>query len=262
MEDTQQDVNVEVQESSPEPVSAQPQETEQQPKEEAKSPEPQLPFHEHPRFKELIEQKNQYSEQLRNQELQMARLQAQLEMLNRSKEPQKPSEPEILRELEQVHPEFAKLMRETYGYKNELESTKKALEEIRSWRAQQEQTSLKSQFENTVSKLADEYKVPEKIRDRVRALAEAEIIRSGANMQDVPKIYKAQAEQITQFLAEYDREIRSSYVSNKAKDSASPATAKGAPASPPQQKYSANKEEALAQVVKQALQAKRAASGI
>lgn len=258
--ESQEDVQIESAESSPPAQSAEASaDQQQQPQKEAS--ESQLPFHEHPRFKELIEQKNSYSEKLQQQEVAMARLQAQLEMLQ--PKPQAPSKPAIINELKQVHPEFAALIEETYGYKDRLEAASKELEEIKGWRQNQERQSLQTRYNNVLEQQATTYKVPEELRDFVKRQVEAEV-RTNPNLrlEDVPAVYKAQFESINKLLSDRERKLRESYVSSKAKDAAAPVSIKGAPASQGAEKFSSDPNEARDQVVKRALATYRASKNI
>jgi len=243
----------------------QPEASAEQAEAPAPEPEKELPFHEHPRFREVIEQKNQFAQQLRQQELQMARLQAQLEERMRSQTPQAPSrEEQLFRKLESIDPDLAQVLKDTHSKTSHVDKLERELEEFRSWKAEQEQTARRREAETTLSQLHTQFSVPKDIQDiytaQIRMAADA---NPNLSVKDLPGLYKSIHEKFNAYMESVKRQERASYVQVKKADSKGPAPmAKGQAPGTPKMKYSENADEAKAELIKNILNKSRASKDI
>ena len=219
-----------VEESAPqaEPTDAEPTEAAQEKQEEKLAP-----FHEHPRFKELIEQNRLAKEQSEKYQQDFYRLQAQLEAL---KEQSKPKVEEVkdqfLADLEKVNPAYAKSLEPIYAAAAQAQKLEQRL-------AQFEQAQFAEKAVSHFNKLLDDNKITDpmdrKIMERaVRAeVYEREARGAKLTLKDLDKI-------TNDFHAEYkatmdarERAITAKYVQAKTQDKAAPKGATGGAATTP-----------------------------
>lgn len=182
-----------------------------------------VPFHEHPRFKELIEEKNSYRQQIEDLGRQMKELQAS----RQQSQTQTQTKDELIERLKGIDPEFGKRF-------EQMASRDAQFEQLLAWKQQMEAQQTRNQAVDMVQKLHAEYKVPENLRVRyereIRAMA-AE--NPNLKIQDLPKLYKSVHEEYTKLLDSVRRSDRESYVAGKKADGAAPTPqTKGKPVTP------------------------------
>lgn len=202
---------------------------------EQEASEPQVPFHEHPRFQEVIRQKNEANEQLRQLREQNEQMQRQFEQFQKQMAPE-PVEAKVLRRLEQVDPEFAQVFRAMKERADATEALKQQIEELAGYRQQSEQQSQAQRIESTLNQLHSEHKVEQgwqpMYRARVEALVRAEEAKGNRlSVSDLPRIYKAAHDEISKLTGNVAAKTRESYVQGKRADSKAPPAKKGKPAS-------------------------------
>jgi len=192
--------------SASEEVTEESSNSEQQVAEEASEPESkpekeETPFHEHPRFKQILEERNE----ARKQYDAMAE---RLERLEESNKPQ-PEQDKLISRLKEIDPEFGTRF-------EEIDQAKRELEELRQWRQQSEADRLRTQAETTLTKLHSENKVPEAFQAAYRAELES-MARSNPRTQisDLPVMYKQVHEKYSKAIDNIKREERSKYVKDK-----------------------------------------------
>lgn len=205
------------------------------------------------RFQEIIQQKNEYDRRLQEQE---ARYKALEERMNKPKV--EPTEDKLLARLKGIDPEFAERFEKLNGSLGELETLKQ-------WKAQAEAERTRSQAESELSRLHSEFKVPKDEQDYFKDLLQLKVQRIEASgrmlsIKDLEPIYKELHESENKRFESRKRATIANYTASKKTDS-TPALSKGvAPKQAPTKvKYSSDREEAKAQIIKQALEQHRAA---
>ena len=207
------------------------------------------PFHEHPRWKELVEQRNQF-------QAQMQEMQKQLKEYNsRIPEPAKAETPEqkMLKRLESVDPEFAGLMK---GLVDRLPR----VDQIEQQMAAEREASSRQSVANQMTSLHEQYKVPAEHRDMYRALIQQKAVELGSKIEELPQVYKAVHDNVSKLFDTAKRAERESYLSSKKADSSIPAApARGTPARPAAKKpeFSADRDEAKKQVIGRVMESLR-----
>lgn len=213
MENTEQlnsDVQVEAS-SEPQSQAAEAPEAQASGQEQQQSQD-NTPFHEHPRFKELIEEKNSYKEQLSRMQEQIERL-SQAQSQPKSQDAQKDA---LLERLKGIDPEFGSLI-ETFKKNAEK------LEQLEQWKQQSETQTLQQQAVSTVTRLHEENKVPAEIRSFYDAMIRQEAASNPKlGLKDLPQVYKTVHERFTKYLDSTKRAERASYVQEKGADSKAP----------------------------------------
>lgn len=208
------------------------------------------------RFQEIIQQKNEFAK--RQEELE-ARYKALEERVSRPREEPKPkTESEIVKKFKAVGPEFG-------TWAEQLESSQQELVALREWRAQAEQERIRGQAESELNRLHSHFKVPADEQDYFKDLLQLKVqrIEAGGRMlgiKDLESVYKEIHDSENKRYEARKRATIANYASSKKADS-TPASSKGvAPKQVPTKvKYSTDREEAKAQIIKQALEQHRAA---
>lgn len=237
-ESSEQSVDTSVNEESTSQVEsseAAPQEAAPEPKEEV-----QVPFHEHPRFKELIEERRTFKEQLDKQSGYMEALQRELQASRSSQQPKQANEPKykpLLEHLKSINPEFAAYQEELMQRTEAAEKRAGAAEEVQKRLEAYEQREFQSNAMNRLNNLYETNKVPETLRTRyereVRALAyEKEVRGEKLTLKDVDGLFSQVHNEYTPFLESLKRETLKGYVQGKKSDS-TPAQATGGAAFTP-----------------------------
>lgn len=266
-----EDQDVEIDESSPsqEPQQQQPDEpaqesaAEQKPAEVEASKPVEQPFHEHPRFREVIEQKNKFAEELRQSQLAAARMQAQLDLLVKQREPQAQENP-LYKRLESIDPEFAKYLRGVEEKASSVEQLKKELAEIQEYRQKQAQQEQYSTAVAEVNRLHAENNVPKDMQPFYQARLE-QMAAENPNLKfsDLAVAYKQIHGQFTSYLETLQRQKLAGYVQDKTKDAKAPAAQpKGQSVGVKKMEYSKDPGEAKAQLIKNILKQSRSSSDI
>lgn len=204
----------------------------QQPKE--------VPFHEHPRWKEVMEERN--AERQRSQALE----QRLAEMDRRFQETSKPKPQDAMYErLKGIDPEFAEYIKEA---RDQAALAKQLQAELSSMKSESFTSSAVNKFEelnkaNGVSpELAGLYKA---------ALEQRYMNGQIKNVADVEKAYRDIHSSTKKFLDSQERAVIEKYTATKKKDSASPAgQPKGRPAVQGQKvEFSKDPHEAKSQLI-------------
>jgi len=211
------------------------------------------PFHEHPRFKELVEQKNQALAYQKQMEQQYKELQTQLQQIKESSTPKQKSEFDtLISDLKQIDPRLA----------NALETQMKSLDENRSLKERldkferdAQESAQRAVVQNAVAKinsLHEANKVSPELKTMINDKLDLLYMQGKLNPQNVEAVYKEQHSAFKKYEDALTRSIRESYVADKKKDSATPTSQpKGQPAktAPKKPNWSADKETAKQQVV-------------
>lgn len=187
----------------------------------------EIPFHEHPRFRELIEERRAFKEQLDQSRGYMEAMQREMQELRKSSQtPKQVSEPkykQLIDQVRAVNPEFAQFQEEIL---KDLEETKKEAlsykglkQELDAYKAQEFQNQAVSRLSN----LMDQNKISDTLKTKydreVRYLAGIEESQGKKlSVKDVDRLFKAVHEEYTKFQEELRRESLKGYVKDKASD--------------------------------------------
>lgn len=204
--------------------------------------EPQVPFHEHPRFKELIEERRQYASQLAQMQQQMEELRA------RATPKEEPKSHPFVQKLSEIDP--------TYGeWANSVEGLKEKLQQFESWQQDQQQKAIVKEYESTVERLNTEGKVSPEIAALIKETLDARALSGQIkSLKDVPAVYKEVSERFTKLFESQKREQLKNYVQDKSKDAKVPMTGKGKAPTPPKKTEGRQDRESLySSIVKAAL---------
>lgn len=251
-----------VQESSA-PESESPAQTQTEVQgQEASAAEKPAPFHEHPRFKELIDSNRTYKQELETmrQQLQEFQMRQRLEMEARQQASQpkqeQPSYDELWQRLNGIDPVFAKAIREAYDKGSKYDTLAKEIEDIKAWRTEQANRATANEYESSMKKLHEQYKVPDNLRSRYEREVQAAIVQNrNLKLSDLPNLYKSVHEDYSKFIEDFRRTERESYVKEKKKDAAPTTPSGGTPAAPKVEQMS--REEAIKHVAGLMRQAKQ-----
>lgn len=269
---TLEEVSSEEQETTPSPEESDSQpESEGAEKQEA-SPEkpkeePQVPFHEHPRFKELIEERRAYKEQLDQTKGYVEAMQRELhaERAARQVKPTVSNEPKykaLLEQVRAVNPEFAQLQEELMSSleeaKKEASNSKKALDRLDAY----EQREFQNAAISKLSTLMESNKIPDPMRKRydreVRAMAyEEEMQGKKLSLADVDRLFKAVHEEYAPFVESIKRESLKGYVKEKKSDTAPAGATGGTAAVAGTGKFKADDQESLVKWMAKELRASK-----
>jgi hypothetical protein len=210
------------------------------------------PFHEHPRFKELIEEKNAYRRELDEMKRQLQTMQTP-----RSEKTQEEKDA-LIERLKSIDPEFGERFAQ-------LNMTAKELQELKAWKQSMETQTVREKAINSINSLHSEHKVPKEMQDFYNAAIEAEA-RNNPRMglQDLPQVYKAVHERFSKYLDTVKRSERESYVKDKTQDAKAPTTqSKGKSVTPNVRKqFSGDEAEQRKETVDEVLKLMRAGKDI
>lgn len=206
---------------SPEPQQTQPDaETKVAQSEQPPAPleEKQIPFHEHPRFKELIDSNRTYKEQLSAYERRMEAMQNQFqEQFNKVSQPPKAANP-FVEKLREIDPKYAEYIESLESRTSKAEALERDLAEFKRER-------LVQSYESAVEKLHAEHKISEDLKPYVKAQLDA-LAMSGQlkELSQIPDVYRKVAEKYQQLVSNVERATTAKYSQNKKTDAKAPAT--------------------------------------
>lgn len=220
------------------------------------------PFHEHPRFKELVEQKNQALASQRELADKYATMERQLKDLSTPKPQTQAEKDELIEDIRKVDPRLAERLEKFSKYGNSVEQLQARLE---AYEKQQVQTQQQQVVQSAVAKINQLHET-NKVSPEIKTFINNEIDRlymSGAlkELSQVDTVYKTVHDQYTKFVDSIKRSERESYVKAKTPDSKVPASQpKGEPAksAPKKPSFSKDPEQAKAQIVSRYLKMKAA----
>lgn len=247
--ENEQDANLEDQDTS-EPGNVgneeQSQESEEQTQEASQGTEEQepqktadetIPFHEHPRWKELMNERDQYKQaidQLREQ-------------MDSAKQPQGEQPKSLIERINESDPEFGK----SYQELQDLRDTVATLQAS-------QQKQLSESLDTKLSSLAKEHEIPEFLQSRIKNDLDALANKESGRFDTWDKLsteYATKAKEYKTFLEGVKRETTKSYSESKKENASRPRTqTKGRPSahSKAKPKFS-DPEEMLASIAKEAV---------
>jgi hypothetical protein len=212
-----------------------------QPSQQTGSQQKDVPFHEHPRWKEVMEERN--AERQRSQDLE--RRLADMDRRFQESSKQKPQDP-MYERLKGIDPEFA-------DYLNSLKSRAEKAEALEA----RLETFERSQFTNSAVNKFTELNKTNNVSPELAKLYEAALEQQYTNGQiktvaDVERAYNAIHASTKKFLEAQERSTIEKYTKTKQKDGSSPAgQPKGrSPSQGPKVEFSKDPNEAKAQLIK------------
>lgn len=221
---------------------------------EKKTDESNVPFHEHPRFKELIDERRAFKEQLDQAKGYMEAMQRELQAVRTQTAPRAVPEvskyKSLIDQMRAVNPEFAQFQEELVTKLESFQKKAEASEKLQARLDSFEQQNFATSAVSKLSNLLESNKIPEALRKRydreVRAMAyEEEAQGKKLSLNDVDRFFKAVHEDYTPFLENIKRETLKGYVKEKVGDKTPAATTGGAPIIPGKNKIKAGDEESL-----------------
>lgn len=219
----------------------------------------QIPFHEHPRFRELIEDRNKAKAEREAYNRQISELQKKLDSFEKSQASRTTQEDKLMQELSQANPEFAKRFSELEG----LKSVSQELQEFKAWKAEVTRREAEKSLNDSVSRLHESYKVPKEMQEFFDSRIRMEIFSNPSlTLNDIPGLYKNIHEGFSKYSSAKEREILASYSKAKVQDASKPVnTPKTAPVKT-QVKANLSKAELRAQMIKDIMSSGSAGSEI
>lgn len=220
--------------------------------------DPQVPFHEHPRFKELIEEKNTFKSRLeeneRTHKQQYADMQAKLEAFQKASTPKQ--EDALMARLKGIDPEFA----DRFGKLGDIETLKQELQQVQSWKQEMAQERVRHEAVSARDKFYADNKVPADKQGIYNALlSHASNSNPNLGLKDLPKMLKDVHDQISKVFTSAQRDATKQLVEGKKADGSKPTSQpKGQPVKPGKPEFSKNPGEAKAQLIKDILAETRA----
>lgn len=199
---------------------------------EAKQEEKLSPFHEHPRFKEVIEQNRGYKTQLEEYQGALRSLQQQMETLRQQAAPKaEPTKDPFLADLEKVNPAYAKSFQSVMERAAKADDIEKRLQ---AYEQQQFAEKAYGHFDNLLrsNKVSDTFD-----QEVYKAAVEAEVFRRESQgkrlgIKDLDGIFNDFHSKYSKAMEERNRKLTASYVKEKSKDT-TPKGATGGVASTP-----------------------------
>lgn len=213
--------------ASNEPASSAPATGEQtaQPSETSQ----EKPFHEHPRFQELVQQKNEAQQRISQYEKQLQEMQSQYEQRFQQMQAQLQPKPQqfdpqkFLQRAKQIDPEFAQTLEWQAEQARQLQQRIDAMNQER----------LRETATSKLQGLFEQNKVDAKMRPLYEAAIKASAYENPKfGINDLDKLFATTHETYSKLFDEMKRAERASYVDQKKKD-ATPATQTGGAAPQP-----------------------------
>jgi DNA repair exonuclease SbcCD ATPase subunit len=188
---------------------------------------------EHPRFKELIGQKNEAQSKYQEIESRYKTLEQQLTQIKES-QPKPPTEfDSLLKDLKQVDPRLAAALESQAKAAQQAEALQARLD---AFERQSQQTAQQSQIQSAVTKINQMHesnKVSPEVKQLINDKLDLLYMQGKLNFQNLDQTYKEQYAAYKKMEDTMTRQIRESYVKAKKQDSSVPTSQpKGNPARP------------------------------
>lgn len=191
------------------------------------------PFHEHPRFKELVEQKNEALRRHQDMESRYKTIEQQLNSLQ-SSQPKAPTEfDQLIQDLKKIDPRLAgaleaqaKAAETSKSLQSRLEAFEKQSQEAT--RAQAVQTAVAR-----INQMHESNKVSPEVKQILNDKFDLLYMQGKLDPQKLEQVYKENYDSIKKYEEALSRSIRESYVKDKTKDALAPSSLpKGTQAKP------------------------------
>ena len=228
----------------------------------------ETPFHEHPRFKELVEQKNAALQSTRALELKIAQLEGRIQATH---SPKAQAEKDALIEeiRTKVDPRLADKLEAFGKYGQTIESLQKQVQDLLQGNQQTSQQAVVKESVARINGWHEANKVPAEIKAAINAQLDVQYMQGKLSPQNLQAEYDKAYAPYKSFLENYKKETLKGYVQDKKVASSVPASQPksapqrtGKPAELPKFK---DREELRAHVAKEFVKqqaAKREASSV
>lgn len=211
------------------------------------------------RFKELVDQKNEFSKKFEDTEKRLKEFQSRFEKQDEvAKGPSK--EEQLIARLKGIDPEFAELIANQVSKTSKFDSLEKRLADYEQKEVIRQQEAVRNQAVSTLEKLKADNKVDNDLHD----LFVAKIVQLGNSdprlgIQDLPRIYKEMNDKMSKYLDGVKRSSLSQYTDAKKTDSkiTSSAKAKAPATTQPKPKSVAEARTSMRNEVLEALRASK-----
>lgn len=259
MEYENEGIQSDVQDQAPESSPAPEQDASSDPtiNQEPQAPA-ETPFHEHPRFKELVEQKNQYSTQLKQYESQMRQMQHEIQQFKQSQQASKPNpDKELLERLKGIDPIFGSKFEQVSSAAEKVAHMEHMLQQV-------EQQRVQEQYVSNVNNLFTQNNVPKEWHEIYDAQIE-KVAKANPHLglKDLPQVFKDIHSNLSKLRDQQQREERKSYVQDKTKDTKLPTSQpKGKPVGGKKEELPLDREERNASIAKAAVAKYRAGNNL
>lgn len=188
------------------------------------------PFHEHPRFKEVIEQNRSFREEMSRRNEAFENLQRELMALKEASKPKsEPVKDPFIADLEKINPAYAKSLESVYQRASKAEELERRFQQMES---QQFAEKAYSHFDN----LLKSNKVTDSMEQTIyKAAVEAEVFRRESQgkklgLKDLDSIFNEFHTKYAKAMEDRDRTRLKGYVKEKASDKTPSGATGGAPA--------------------------------
>ena len=169
----------------------------------------------HPRFREVIEQKNSFAKKIAEMERSHADVLAKLQALQQPQAPK--AEDALLKQLQEANPEFASRFKQLMDRMQSVDSIES---EIKAFKQQQSVQAAQNQFQS----LLTEHKVPAEYAEIYDAMIRAEGAKNPKlSVQDLPDVFRSVHDRYSKIIDGVKRSVTESYVQSKTKDAKTPA---------------------------------------
>lgn len=222
------------------------------------------PFHEHPRFKELVEQKNEALRQYQAMQAQFKTLESQLTSLKQSQPKPASETDELLADLQKVDPRLANVIKTQLEAAEQAKALQSRLEQFENQSKEQAQRQTIQTAVAKINSLHETGKMSDFGKQFINNALDI-AYRSGkldaSDLKAVESAYQEVAKAIKAHEDSLSRSVTEKYVQEKKKDASVPVSQpKGAPAKQTQQKLSVPQDkEALKAAVVQSFMKEQAA---
>lgn len=240
--------------------TSEPQDNSQEPQTEvaakAETSQDEKPFHEHPRFKELIDERNKFREEMEAQKRQYAELERQMRSFSTQAQPQAKPKNMALEELREIKPELASYIENTGTAAEKVAALEAQLTEMR-------RQTIINQYESAVNSLYTANNISESLKPIYNTLIKNAVMEANSPLSDVPAVFSKIHGQMSQLIDGIKKETTKSYAEGKKQDASSPKPqAKGVPVKPGKVEYSNDPVERRSQMIKAILKQSKASSSI
>lgn len=252
----QQDANIETEETSAASETS-PQEITEVSAEESSqqtAATQSVPFHEDPKVQDYIER--QIAKRASQYEKQLADIQKQFQEQPKPQQAPKKAHP-FVEALSSIDPKYGE-------WAGSVEQLREELQQFKSWQQAEQSKNLVNQYNTQIDSLHTELKTAPELKEFIKEQLDARAMRDPQfGLNDVPKTYRELHEKYTKLLEGAKRSATAQYVQDKTKDSSAPTSQpKGKPATKQKAPQFKDREEALASIVRKAVNASKAESDI
>lgn len=231
-----------ISESTASSESASPAQTQEAaPQQEAVAKPQEPPFHEHPRFKEVIEQKNAAMRQVQDLQAKFAQFEQQYKQQS---QPKAPDYDNLFKEMEQVNPAFAQLVKDLQTKASKADELEQQFSTLNEWKQSYESQQAVSTFD----KLCTDNKIGDRDKDFYKQVVANIANAKGSRISDLPAVFKEAHQMLSTYFQDRDRETRESYVKQKKSDATPTSQTGGMPTGTPGNKGASSKDEVKAAI--------------